>query len=224
MKRLGMLVLLAACAGCGGFKNTDPLSGLAGATDTALYNFESSAQGWACSSSQGGKCNSVSQANGLSFAGQGSLQVLLNALTNHYPSNPSCPGTDDAARVSVVLGSGYPDLTGHTLRAWVYIPAAAAYSKDLPTQAQIFLVQNSGSKYANGPGVNLIPDTWNEVTYAPVANPDLINPKSLAGGTYMAAGFDPNGISEIGIKIAPAGAAPCTFTYTGYVLVDSISY
>lgn len=224
MKRLVMLLALLAVAGCGGFKNTDPLSGLAGSTDTARYNFEASAQGWSCSSSQGGKCYSAGQASGLSFAGQGSLQVLLNALTNHYPSNASCPGSDDAARISIVLGGGYPDLTGHTVRAWVYIPAAAAYSKDAPTQGQIFLVQNSGNKYANGPGVNLIPDTWNEVTYAPVANTDLVNPRSLTGGTYMAAGFNPNGISEIGVKIAPAGTAACSFSYTGYVLIDSVTY
>ena len=221
MKRLGMLLALVALAGCGGFKNTDPLSGLAGATDTALYNFESSAQGWACSASQNGSCNSVSQAQGLNFAGQGSLQVLLNALSNHE-TNSACPGGITYGRASIVLGSPI-DLTGRTLHAWVYIPQEASAGKDTPTQATIFLKESSGP-YGNGVGMNLVAGTWTEVTFSPISNPNGGVVYAPLGGIYLDGSFSPSDILEIGVKISPSGTAPCSFSYTGYVLIDSVSY
>jgi hypothetical protein len=220
MKALRLLLLLSAAglaAGCGSMKNLDPLGGLAGAADGSRYGFEGGTEGWAPSASGGGTCTGVFQATGSRFLGQASLGMTVQGLNNAYPANATCPGADGGSRASILYGAGFPDLAGKTVRAWLYIPAEAAYSTDAPTLAQIFLVDNGSSAYANGAGVNLVPGGWTEVTFSP-------DPANPVANSFYAAGFNAAAIKEIGVKLSTSGTAPCNFSFSGTVLLDAVSW
>lgn len=203
-----LLLLALGLAACGPVKNLDPLGGLGGA-DSSRYGFESGTAPWApAPAGDGGSCTGVSHASGRSLFGQASLAMQMVNMGNHYPSNAACPGVDNAARIALDLSATPADLTGKTVSAWVYLPAAAQSSPEAPTQGQLYLIDNSADSYADAPGVNLGVEQWTRISFKPVA-----------GGA-----FDPSAIKRVGLKISVSGAAPCDFLYSGVVLVDSIDW
>lgn len=222
MKPLALGLGLLALAACGPIKNLDPLGGLGGA-DNSRYGFEAGVEAWApAPAADGGSCTGVSAAWGRSVFGQASLALEMVNMGNHYPANTACPGVDNAARAAIDLSGSPPDLTGKTVSAWVYLPSAGQAAADTPTQAQLYAIDNSLDSYANGPGVNLGVDQWTRVTFRPQAwaGPGDYN----QGGVFTAAGFDPSAIKRLGVKISAAGAAPCTFAFSGVVLLDSVDW
>jgi hypothetical protein len=217
MRRLLLLALLPLLGACGGVKNLDPLGGLGGTADNARYGFESGAQGWTHSLDVG-TCIGVQHVTGQSLYGQSSLAMRVLNMGNHYGSSPTCPGSDDAARVSVDFTGNTPTMTGKELSAWVYAPAGISYSDSAPTGAQLFAIDTAG--VYGGASANLLPGQWVRVSFKPVATSTLIN----SGGVYINHGYDPGSIQRIGIKLSPAGTAPCDFTFTGIVLIDSVHW
>lgn len=220
MKRLACLSLALLLTACGPVKNLDPLGGLGG-EDHSRYGFESGVQGWA-PAAEGGSCTQVMSAPGRSLFGQSSLALVLDQMGNHYSGSPICPGADDAGRASIDLSASPVDLSARTLSLWVYLPPTGQSSDSAPTQAQIYLVCSAGSVYGNGAGVNLVPNQWTRVNFSPTA---WAGPGALdQNGVFLNAGFDPSSIKTVGVKFSASGAAPCSFAFSGVVLVDSLDW
>ena len=224
MKRaLSAMLVLAALVGCGPMKNLDPLGGLGGA-DTSRYGFESSTQGWTCATETGSSCFSVSAVQGRSLFGQGCLAVDLFQMGNHYLGG-SCGAspTDNFGRIGIDLTASPVSLVGKTVSAWVYWPSAGQASTSAPSQAQIYLI-DVGNFFGNGVPVNLKSDNWTQIKFSPIAWPSSNPLPNTQGGIYVQPGFDPAMIKRVGIKIGASGAAPCTFAFTGTLLVDSVDW
>jgi len=212
------LILALALSGCGQVQNLNPLGGIGGTADTARYNFESGAQGWNFSVSQATPTNScvgASWAQGISFAGTGSLRMTVNSMNN---------SVSDTAAVSVTSGSNPPlsqsDLAGRTITGWVYAPNSIAPSTSAPSYVDIFVVDSSGN-YANGPSVNMVQSNWVQVSFSPVASANGYN---ISGVGYAQAGFNPASVQEVGFKMGASGAAAATFQFTGFVYIDSVNW
>lgn len=217
---LTVLGLALAAAACGPLRDLDPLNGLGGPVDRARYGFEDGVQGWdKAPPGDGGSATAVFQAPGRSLYGQASLALQMVGMGGHYPGN--CSGVDNAARAALDLSAAPPDLSGRTFSAWIYLPPAAQAAEQHPTQGQLYLM-DMGDRYANGPGVNLQPGLWTRVTFKPYAWAGPGNDQSH--GHFVSAGFDPVAIKRAGVKIAAAGSAPCSFQYSGLVLIDSVDW
>jgi hypothetical protein len=216
-RRLAAALALAAFAlgACGPVKNLDPLGALAGPVDSSRYGFETSTQGWAPSVSQGGSCVGVSQAQGRSFYGHGSLGFDVAGMDN-------LNNGADSARVSIVFGAGGVTLTGKSLSLWVYAPANVEPSDSAPSNASIFILDSSGN-YANGRSFNLAAGNWTHLTYAPQANPGASPISDTNTGLYVGAGFNPALVKELGLKVGTAGTAT-NFSYTGVLLLDAVNW
>lgn len=210
MRRLGMIIALASLAACGKVKNLDPLNGLAGPEDNTRYGFESSAMGWAPSAYLGGTCQSVFQNPGQSFWGQGSL--ALRTLNTDNTNN----GANSAA-ASIIFGSPQ-NLTGKTIRLWLYAPLDIAPSDDKPSYVSIFTKSNT---YANGMASNIARGNWTEVVFAPQANSTAVT--VTAGGAFIPPTYDPSSVTELGVKVGIAGTAS-GFSFTGTILLDGVDW
>lgn len=218
MRLLALLFASLGLTACGPIQGLDPLGGLGGATDSARYSFEDGVQGWdKAPAGDGGSCIAVLHAPGRSLYGQGSLAMQLLGMGNHYPGN--CSGVDNAGRAVIDLSAAPPDLTGKTVSAWVYLPAAAQAASDKPTQAQIYLI-TAGGFYGNGRGEDLLPDQWKRVTFSPFATAVPY----VQDGVHLQANFDPAAVLRLGVKVSASGTAPCDFRFDGIVLVDSVDW
>lgn len=210
-RRAGSLLLLGLLAGaCGPVRLNDPLGGLGGPTDTAVFNFEGGADGWA-KPADVSSTFSVFRTLGRSLYGSASLAVAAQGMGSANGS---------AARASVLLGPP-TDLRGKTVQAWLYAPAAAQESGSVPSFGQLYL-KDGANRYANSVGVNINADNWVLIQFSPVANASGVS--QTVDGAYYDASFDPASINELGIKVQASGSASPSFSFDGVLLIDSVTW
>ena len=205
--------LLCLLIGCGEVKNINPLHGLGGDADTALFHFEDGTlmgltSGAASVASVPGSLANALNTDQVSFFGQRSMQWQIVNMNNG--------GNADAAME--YMAPAPVNLEAKTVRVFVWAPAEAAPSSSQPAWCQIYLKQ--GVNFANF-GRNLLADGWSEVSFDVQSNTG----SAISDGFLsVPSGFDASAVDVIGIRVSLSGAAPADYNFNGNIFVDSLTW
>jgi hypothetical protein len=181
-------------------------------TRSAVFDFESSVQGWA-PLTIGDGCVSVERVSEKAKRGHFSLRMRVD-LDGAEPRKQQATTLTDM-RINHVssLPTVPVDLANETITAWVYAPPGAGGTSSKPTGFQLFVKDEAGhSEY--GPWHNVIEGEWQRVSMT-------VGSRAAPTG-YMAADFIPTRITDVGLKMAVGTGS--SFQYSGAVYLDSIGW
>jgi len=181
-------------------------------TRPAVFDFESSVQGWAPLTSGDG-CVSVERTSEKAKRGHFSLRMRVD-LDGTDPRRQQATTSADMRITHVSSSLTVPvDLSNKIITAWVYAPPGAGGTPSKPTGFQLFVKDEAGhSEY--GPWHNVIENAWQRVSMT-------VGSRAAPTG-YMAQDFIPTRITDVGLKMAVGTGA--SLKYSGAVYLDTIGW
>lgn len=185
-------------------------------SDSTRYGFESEDIFWKAQTYKDSKAVTgvVQSRKGMAKLGQYSLELAIDLVGGHPNKSKGEAFVD--LRFFPPTGVEAPvDLDGVLITAWVFAPDGAEGDPDSPNGIHLFVKDNHWrSEYGTWFDLIGFTDRWVPVRLTPRSRKPSLG--------YMDAGFRPDSIIMIGVKVGAGGKS--TATYKGPVYLDAVDW